>query len=1064
VSRSRPLRRIVFAAGVSVLLATGAPRALDAQGVATAAISGIVTDDSGRTVETANIIVVNRATGFRWTSLSRHDGRYTVDGLEVGGPYSVTISRIGFRPQVRNDLTLTLGQTLRVDVVLQAASITLAAVTVLVEVDPTFSPSRTGVGSIVSDSSLRRLPTVNRDVYAFVQLTPQIATWYGPSPSAAGANTAFNSLLLDGANERAFLGGNASGAIWGGKPISLDAVKEYQVQLSPYDVRQGNFSGAQINAVTKSGTNDLQGSGFLYWRNDQLARDEPFLRASPYDRAQFGFTLGGPIVHDRVHFFVAGEHQTLSAPAPPASSRPDTSDITRFVQLLAAHGLTAGSAGPISNTDPTWNAFARLDAALPRWRSRAVLELNYARADTNAFSRPERASPTCRTDTCFPLSSLGRDQRVTKLTTVLRLSTNLASGAYNEATISRTSTPLEITPNVREPLIIVSVPSATGPGPTRLAAGSIEFAQGNRVPQESYEVSDNFTWPMRAHHITVGATVAAYHMEPAQVMNAYGVWTFANLDSLQRGSALDYQVTRDLGGGDVSLRGSEYAFYAGDLWQAGERLSLTFGFRADVPILHGHPPYSATVDTAFGRRTDLVPSGEGLLSPRLGFNWRSSAARRQQVRGGAGLFAGRPPMGWLVRAFQNYGEGLMSVHCVGNNAPPPFPALPNYQNPPTACASPGGVTPGPVNLVADNLKFPQVLRLSLGYDRDLGWGVVATVEGLYTKSIHDFVFVNQNLAGPLGTDRHGRVLYGRIDSLGHAVPSLRDGRFPEVFALENQSRNYSYDLALRLQKDFSNGVAASVAYGYSRVRDVQSHRFLAFKDDWQFGRTLSGDQESRHLGISDFDQPHRLVIVGTYTFPWPTWSTDISLYYLGSSGVPYTYVATVDPRFGDLNADGSNVNDAIYVPASAFDTTEIRFAGTPVSVDSQRQAFEQFVSGTACLRHQRGRILERNSCRTPWVHSLNVSVRQAIPVLRGHTLTAELEIFNFLNLLNRNWGLLRLPNKPFLPQVGLLQQVGETPGAASQAQPLFRFDARPRYDSNLAASYYQIQLAARYTF
>lgn len=1040
---------------LGILLGGGAA-ALRAQGAVTAAISGVVSDDGGRAVEAAEIVAVNRATGFRWTSFSHGDGRYTVDGLDVGGPYSVTISRIGFRPQVRGGITLTLGQTLRVDVVLQAASITVAPVTVVSEVDPTFSPSRTGVGSIVSDSSLRRLPTVNRDVYAFVQLTPQIATWYGPSPSAAGANTAFNSLLLDGANERAFLGGNASGAIWGGKPISLDAVKEYQVQLSPYDVRQGNFSGAQINAVTKSGTNDLQGTGFFYWRNEQLARNEHFLRDSPYDRAQFGFTLGGPIVHDRIHFFVAGERQTLSAPAPLASSPPDTSYVTRFVQVLTAHGLTPGSAGPISNTDPTWNAFARVDAALPRWGSRAVLELNYARADTNAFSRPEPASPNCRTITCFPLSSLGRDQRVTKFTTVLRLSTNLASGAYNEATISRTSTPLEITPNAREPLILVSVPSVTGP--TRLGAGSIEFAQGNRVPQESYEVSDNLTWPIGAHHVTVGATIAAYQIEWAQVMNAYGVWQFASLDSLERGIAFDYLAIRDQGGGDVSLRGSDYGFYAGDRWQVSDRLSLTFGLRADVSILHGHPPYSATVDTAFSRRTDLVPSGQGLLSPRLGFNWRSSAARREQVRGGAGLFAGRPPMGWLVRAFQNYGEGLTSVHCVGASPPPPFPTLPDYRNPPTACATPGGITPGPVNLVDDKLKFPQVLRLSLGYDRDLAWGVVATVEGLYTKSIHDFLFVNQNLAGPLGIDRHGRVLYGKIDSLG-GHPSQRDARFSQVYALENQSRNYSYNLALRLQKDFSNGVAASVAYGYSRVRDVQSHRFLAFNDDWQFGRTLSGNQMSKQLGISDFDQPHRLVIVGTYTFPWPNWRTDISLYYLGSSGVPYTYVAKGDRGFGDLNADGSNMNDPIYVPASAFDTAEIRFA-----VDSQRQAFEQFVSDTPCLRRQRGRILERNSCRTPWVHTLNVSVRQAIPVMRGHTLTAELEIFNLLNLLNRNWGLLRLPNKPFLPQVGLLQQIGETPGAASQAQPVFQFDAPPRYNSDFAASYYQMQLAARYSF
>jgi len=1046
---------------------------LRAQSLTTAAINGVVTDDSGRAVESAEIVAVDRATGFRWTGLSHADGWYTVQGLEVGGPYTVTISRIGFRSQVHERLTLTLGQTLRLDGALQAAGSELTPVTITAEADPTFSPSHTGIGSIVSDSELRRLPTVNRDVYAFVQLTPQLSTWYGLS--AGGENTVFNSLLLDGANERAFFGGNASGAVWGGKPISIEAVKEYQVQLSPYDVRDGNFSGALINAVTKSGTNDFRGSAFYFWRNEQLARDVPFLRASPYERTQFGFALGGPIVRDRMHFFVAGELQRLSAPAlgpyvgqSAAAQTPfpiDTSDITRFVQLLHAHGLEGGSPGPISNTNPLRNAFARFDVALPRWNSRALLELNHSRADTNAFSRPTLASPACATPSCYPLSSVGRDQRVTQHTTVLRLSTSLPSGAYNEVIINRMSVPLQITPSVQEPLIVVSVPSASVPGTqAQLEAGTIEFAQGNELGQESFELTDNLTRPIGSHQVTVGATIASSRIHAAQVSGAYGVWRFSSLDSLQRDSAADYQVTKDLGGGDVSLRSMQYGVYAGDQWQVSERFSLTFGVRADVPVLQRHPPYSASVDSLFGRRTDVVPSGQWLFSPRLGFNWTSSAARREQLRGGAGLFAGRPPLGWLLRAFQNYGAGLGTVHCaptpVGAGPPPPFPAFPDYQNPPTACANGTGLSPGPVNFVDEHLKFPQVLRLSLGYDRQLPWDVVATVEGLYARGIHDFFFVNQNLTGPTGVDCHGRVLYGTIDTLGVASPALISRRFPAVFALENQSHNYSYDLAVQLLKRFSNAVEASVAYSYSRVRDVQSHQYLAFKDDWQFGRTLSGDQEDKRVGISDFDQPHRLVIVGTYTLPWARWRTDVSFYYLGSSGVPYAYIAT-----GDLNADGSSANDPVYVPASASDTAEIRFAGTSAEVATQQQAFERFITGTPCLRGQRGRILQRNSCRSPWVHTLNVSVRQALPAVGGHPLVVELEVFNLLNLLNRNWGQVRLPNNPFAPQVALLQPVGETPGPLSQAQPVFRFDPNTmRYNSEFPASNYQIQLAARYTF
>jgi len=1037
-----------------------------AQSLTTGTISGVVQDASRAAIDAAEVRLVNRTSGVATQGRSRADGRYVVQGLEIGGPYSVLIARIGFKPYVRDGLFLTLGQDLRLDVVLEALATELPALVVEADADPEFSPSRTGITSTVSDSFLRRLPAINRDLYSFVSLIPQLSTVSEePIPSGGGVNYRFNSILLDGASDQAPFGGNAGGAIWGGKAIPIEAVKEYQVLLSPYDVRQGGFAGAGINAVTRSGGNRWQGTAFFYGRNEGLAR------------TQFGAALGGPILRDRVHFFAAAEFQHLSAPSvgpyvgQPASSQAplpvDSAAVTRFTQLLQTHGLTAGSAGPLSNTNPTRNLFGRLDVALPRWNSRLVLRHNASRADTNAFSRPS-PSPACRLVACFPLSSVGRRQEITKASTVGQVYTSFRSGAYNELIAGYSSIHLSFTPNARAPLVMAAVPDAGGPGVVYLQTGSLEFAQDNDLRQRGLELTDNLTLVSGPHRITIGGTFGLQRLRSRQLSGSYGLWRFSSLDSLALDSAADYRVTKDFGGADASLDGAQYGAYLGDQWQVSPGLALTYGVRLDLPALSQRPPYVAAVDSVYGRRTDVVPSGHALWSPRVGFNWDVTADRRQQLRGGVGLFAGRPPLAWLLRAFQNYGLGVATLDCspaAGPGLPPAFPDHPDYRAPLTACANDasfGSAVTGPVNLVDPHLRFPQILRVSLGYDRRLPWGMVGTLEGLYTRGVHDFVFVNRNLAGPDSVDRNGRVMYGGIDSLGVATPHLVPRAFPEAIELRNQSRNYAYNLTARLEKRFSNRFEGRVAYSWSRVRDAQTQLFLAFHDNWEFGRVESGRHDDLHVGISDFDQPHRIVIVGTWA---ASWKTDVSFYYVGTSGVPFTYATAGTGGTGDLNADGSSLNDPIYVPRNAADTTEIRFAGSPSAVATQQAAFEGFIARTPCLRAQRGRIARRNSCRSPWVHTLNVSVRQSVR-FGGHTLSAECQVFNFLNLLNRGWGQVRLPNdSDALSRVGVLEQVGQTPGRASQSQGVFHYDEGFRsFTSQNLLSNYQVQLGARYSF
>ncbi|PYP70002.1 MAG: hypothetical protein DMD41_15915, partial [Gemmatimonadetes bacterium] len=578
-----------YCSTAALLLSLGSS-VLAAQGTTTASVSGIVVDDSGRGLEDADVQVINRATGVMTASVTRDAGRYLVQGLEVGGPYTVVFRRIGFATETREHVFLSLGQDLRLDVRLASEAAVLSPVVVHGNPDPAFSSAHTGVATIVSDSALRRLPTANRDLYGFVALAPQVSTASGLS--GGGVNHRFNNFLIDGASELGVFG-RLNGAVYGAKAISIEAVKEYQIVLSPYAVSLGDFAGTLINAVTKSGTNDLHGTAFFYARSDQLAGNGSFQGASSY-QSQAGFSLGGPIMRDRVHFFLASEFQQRRTPAngpyvgQSASSQTplpvDTADITRFAQILAAKGLQAGTGGVVDTHDPGGNLFARVDVALPAWNSRLVLRYNYTRADSGALSRPETPVATaCFTRSCFPLSSVQRHQLAVKRVAAAQLYTYFRDGANNELTLGYRTQPLRITPDVNQPLIQVTVPNPSASGTTTLQAGAVEFAQGNLTDQVVYDFADDFTFPIGPHRVSVGTKVEPYRLRLLQLKGSYGTWTFSSLDSLQRDSAQSYSVARDLGGADATMRGVQVGMYAGDQWQISPRWSLTYGLRVDVP-------------------------------------------------------------------------------------------------------------------------------------------------------------------------------------------------------------------------------------------------------------------------------------------------------------------------------------------------------------------------------------------------------------------------------------------------------------------------------------------------
>lgn len=1063
-----------FAAAL-LLLCVRVPSSASAQGLATSGVRGTVRSADDHDLDGAAVRVVNTATGFA-VRAQVVGGRFLVQGLEPGGPYVVEVRQIGFRPEQSAPLHLTLGEPLRIAFVLEPAVVELEAI----EVRDTASTFGGGPGTTIPEALVRRLPTLNRNFQDFVALAPYVSTKVGAGRtgvSGGGANFRFNSFLINGASER-FVNGSVSAASNVGKSIPLDAVKEYQVLVAPYDVRYGSFAGALVNTVTQSGTNDVRGSAFAYWRNDRLTRDGIDAAPSPYDRLQAGFSLGGPIVRDRVHFFVASEFQRLSQPAAgpylgqPAGQLPavpvNDADVTRLQSILEdGYGLTSGSAGYLENGTPLVNLFSRVDAGLPAWNSRVTAFVTSAHSRSQQFSRA--AADTFALSSYRFATDLGVDVAALQLHTDLRRE----RGGHNELLASLSWDHTTQVPEVRQPLVRVALAGTEG-GAVVAVAGSAQQAQGPFGRGRSFTVRDEVSLPWAGNHALVaGVQMERFRVLRGGVLNGYGTWTFASLDALEAGSPVRFELRKDFGSESRPLRGGQYTAYLGDEWHLGERLALTTGLRAELLAVEGHAPYNPSIDSIFGRRTDQMPRRRMELSPRLGFTWNGSAARRERVRGGIGIFTGRPPLAWYVPALSNHGEGIGVLSCglrpTDAGLPPAF--VPDYQAAPDQCATgaPLAARPfGDVDLLDPGLRMARTLRTSLGYERELPGRLLASADLLVNRYLSDFMWVNLNLQGPQSVDRVGRVLYGTIDPAGIATPALRSN-YSEVIELRNTSRNYSYQLTGRIERDLADGLGASLSYTWSRTRDVQSPSRVNSTGIamWADALAVSGRHDDSTLGISLNDLPHRIVAALTWTVQRKRWPTQLAFYYVGESGSPFTYLATGAGRRGDLNADGSNANDPIYVPQAALDTSEIRFqpftrdaSGTPETVSAAQQAaaFDQFIDATPCLRRQRGRILARNSCREPWTHTTIASVRQGIPIGR-QVLELELDAFNLLNLLSDGWGRYRLAR----PRV--LEQVGQSTDAAGNSQPVFRFDPGfTPWETLPAESAFQLQVAARYRF
>lgn len=1097
--------RLGAAGPTAALIASAAfAGAAHAQGTTTGAVTGRVTDASGTPVANAQVEIRNTATGARNGQVTRENGRFYLPNLDVGGGYVLTVRRIGFAPETRPNVVVSLSQTTRVDLTLQAQATTLTEVAVTApRAGADFSPTRQGTQTTVSDTLVRRLPTLNRDVADLTRLSPQVATDPSGRQSAAGQSNRFSNIQVDGVSlaNRFGLGNSPTlGAQVQGRAIALEAIKEFQVLISPYDVRQGNFTGALVNAVTQSGTNEFKGSAFLYYRDQALARDTAFLRASPFLRRQLGASLGGPILRDRLRFFVTAETSQNQSPATgpyfdprspngivnttAANLRLTQAQVDSFALGARNRGIAdVGAPTLFGLANPLLNTFARLDYQISSG-NRLVLRNIYNDQQQDDFTR---------SNATFNFTSNYFQRREISNQTVAQLFSNLPGGASNELIIGYTNTRFKRNPSVNLPQFLVQNIGGAGTG-LGFRGGTENSSQGNALNERLLEFQDNVTIPRGAHTITLGTRNEIYRVYNAFLQNSYGNYTFGSLADWVNPSALpiSYAGSGSLGGPVAAeFTAGQFGGYVQDQWAINPRFTLTAGVRVDVPVLFDKPVDNPTVRTNFGRGTSDVPSGNLQFSPRVGFNYDVTGNQVTQLRGGVGLFQGPPAYVWLSNQYQNTGLGLAQLTCgVGqvNGGAPAFTPTPVA---PTSCSARTGITgananlngtpgvtlnaqtfQGTVNLADPNLKFPQLLRATLGADRRLGGGLIASIDALYSKNLNSLFYTNINL--PVDTltalDQQGRRVYGARATTGAVTISPRYPIYgTNVINLGNQSKDYAYSVTGQLAKRFNGFIEGTLAYTYGRSYSVTDPTSSVALSNYQFGRVFAGSQFDQALAPSAFDQPHRVLLNATVTAPWKRFPTNVTTYATRQSGTPFTYTYTATGvASGDLNGDGTNANDPIYVPTGVSDTRQQfvsqTFNGVTYSPAVQAQFFDQFIQNAECLRSQRGRIMARNSCRNPAFYRFDVTVEQGLPQLRGNRLTLRADIFNFANLLNPRWGAIRSATGN--TNTGLLAARGFTTANLQTQVPQVSFNPTFVQFPQLLnpAAFYQTQLSLRYSF
>ena len=971
---------------------------INAQGITTATLNGRILDDKGAPLPDATVIVLHEPTGISSGVFSRADGRYNIAGLRTGGPYEVRVSYIGYQTAVRRNVTLLMGRSLRVDFRLPEDVIETEAVVVTAHRDEVLNASNIGTETHVTANEIARLPSIARSIQDYTRLAPEAATKAG-GQSIAGKNNRMNNFQVDGAVLNDAFGLSDEGLPTGqvnAQPISLDAIEEFQVQVAPFDVRSGGFSGGLINAVTRSGTNRFRGSLYWFGRNESLVGDLDGDEFGDFTDYQLGFRLGGPVARNRAFFFVNGELRRRSSPAsagPADSDQPirfgaGSAALQRIVDIARnKYGYDAGGYDPFTQRTRNAKFFGRLDVNLSS-RHRLTLRHNLVTGDLDGGLRRGR--------TIFTLTSNQFTRDNITQSTVAQLNSTFSGSLANEARLSYSRVRDSRSPLSNSfPQVQIDLEEAGGAFLGEVRLGVERFSQANALNQDTFEFTNDLHLFRADHTLTIGTHNEFISFDNLFIQDFYGAYEFDGIEAFERGEPIRYLLSRSRVPGVEQPRAAwdyvQMGFYGQDRWQIGPQLSVHFGLRADVPMLPDKPLANDQFARQFaGHRTDRTPGGTVLWSPRFGFNFDAAGDRGTQIRGGGGVFAGLPPAVWLSNAYSNTGVDFTRIDLAAfrDQEVPAFVANP-FAQPVPMNGRPAASQTSEVNVIDPNFQLPRVFRANLALDRRLPLDLVGTVEFLLARNIAEVRFRNLNIGDdgrPTGRTPDGRADYGGKKVSGH---------FTNVILLENTNKGRQFNLTLRLRKrgnaSFLPGLIGSVAYVFQDAEDINSGRSSRAISNWQYNET--DDPNGDTTATSDFEARHRVLATGSWKFEFGRdLATTLSLFYEGSAGDPYSYMYA-----DDVNGDGIRGNDLAYIPSGRSDVS------AEVTDDAWR-AIDAFIVSDPVLRAARGAIVKRNAARSPWRNRLDMRLIQQLPSIRNHHLELTLDVLNLANLINGAWG------------------------------------------------------------
>lgn len=1044
-----------------------------AQGVTTSSLSGIITSAQGEVLPNATVLVVFDPTGAKYGGVSRVNGQYNIANMRIGGPYTISVSFVGYKSQQKQNVFLNLGQEFRQDFTMIEEAITGEEVVVTADGNEIINSNREGASTNVSPQMVQDLPTLKRSVRDLTRLDPRSDGNY----SFGGKNWLYNNISLDGSyfNNPYGLDDPAPGGQANAEPFSYDAVDQVQISVAPFDVREGGFTGAGINTVTKSGTNELKGSIYSYIRNESLlgnnVRGQKVVANPDLSYNQSGISISGPIISNELFFFLNAEIDRREDPGSNfVANRGSTGSGVSRVQastmdsirtrLKNQYGYDTGPYDNYIHETQSEKLLLKLDWLV---NDDHKVMFRYNRLDARRDLGPHpfvlSANGTGRgpNETSLPFKNSGYKINNKLNSYALEVNSrfegfsNRFFASYNRFRDNRDpfSAPFPTLEIVKDGLTYTTI-------------GHEPFSVNNVLDQDVLQLTNNLSFYLNDHVITVGATYEKFSFYNSFNIFKYGFDIFGPmttdqffritnpLDTLYRDFNTEVANAQKVPYKGENTDVGQFAIYAQDEYLMSSNFNITFGIRIDLPIYQTTlvaNPYSTGLNLLDenGKKETLnqskFPDTKPLFSPRIGFNWDVNGEKETQVRGGTGIFTGRVPFVWIGNVVSNPGANPnLAAH------------LRSFD----------------LNAMTSDFKWPQVWTTNLAVDKKLPYDFFGTLELLYGKDVNAVYVRNADLVKPLRYLPDGRPYYGGNAPFGSNLnnPNELNSQYPGegagVYTIDNTDEGYNYSITAQLRKSFDMGLFTSVSYSYLEAKSNMKSTEIA-SVLWQ-GNPVQGNPNKPELSYSEFGIRNRIAGVVSYRSEWnESNATTFGMFFeiaegnrfSGAGGNRYSFTYA-----GDVNGDGQAGNDLIYIPRNSSDIVFDPAGGTQAA---QWAALNAFIEQDDYLKSHRGQIAERFGALNPWYSNIDLKIMHEISMMVGsqkHSFQISADILNVANLLSSEWGVRKVASSAATSPL-------QFTSFDANGAPQFKFNSALKttfVDDLGLSSRWQMQIGVRYLF